>query len=266
VLLFGLLLMRGKFEHMEKGKAYFYMALSLSLFTILYGVLVGSYFGLAPPQSSLFSSFNILDLQDFDSMMTLSIVIGVIHIGIANLMLMTTNTPFTFKLTRVGWLGLITSGLFHWLYIDNGLVSFVTVLTSAISVLLIFIFAGQQKLTTPMGWLLRFKDGLLSLTAIMTIFGDILSYMRLFALGLASASLAITFNQLAMDVYESTPGIGLLASILILFVGHCLNLLLSLISGVVHGLRLNYIEFYKWGLPDEGKAFQRFSKKEIKHE
>ena len=35
-------------------------------------------------------------------------------------------------------------------------------------------------------------------------------------------------------------------------------------SGVVHGLRLNFIEFYKWGVPGEGKAFQKFARKEVK--
>jgi V/A-type H+-transporting ATPase subunit I len=43
--------------------------------------------------------------------------------------------------------------------------------------------------------------------------------------------------------------------------GHTLNLLLSIMSGVVHGLRLNCIEFFKWGLPDEGYLFKAFAKK-----
>jgi V/A-type H+-transporting ATPase subunit I len=68
--------------------------------------------------------------------------------------------------------------------------------------------------------------------------------MHLFALVLASASLAITFNQLALQVYEATPGLGVLYSLLILLIGHSLNIMLGIMSGVVHGLRLNFIEFY----------------------
>jgi V/A-type H+-transporting ATPase subunit I len=92
-------------------------------------------------------------------------------------------------------------------------------------------------------------------------FGDILSYLRLFALGLSSASLAVTFNQLAVQAMD-TPGIGLLFGLAILLLGHVLNIILALISGVVHGLRLNLIEFYNWGVSGEGDTFRAFRKKE----
>jgi V/A-type H+-transporting ATPase subunit I len=104
--------------------------------------------------------------------------------------------------------------------------------------------------------------GLLSLTNATKVFGDVLSYLRLFALGLASASLAITFNQLATDVAAAAPGAGLLFKILILLLGHTLNLTLAIISGVVHGLRLNFIEFFNWGMDEEGYPFHPFHKKE----
>ena len=95
------------------------------------------------------------------------------------------------------------------------------------------------------------------------MFGDVLSYLRLFALGLASASLAITFNQIASDVAAAAPGAGLLLQLLILLLGHGLNLALAVISGVVHGLRLNFIEFFTWGMEEEGRPFRPFHKKEI---
>jgi len=101
------------------------------------------------------------------------------------------------------------------------------------------------------------------LTNLPRIFGDVLSYLRLFALGLASSSLALTFNQLAQQVTEAIPGPGLLIGLLILIIGHGLNFALSVMGGVVHGLRLNYIEFYNWGLSEEGYPFKAFSKKEI---
>jgi V/A-type H+-transporting ATPase subunit I len=64
-------------------------------------------------------------------------------------------------------------------------------------------------------------------------------------------------------VHTALPGLGVLLAVLILAVGHVLNLGLSVMSGVVHGLRLNFIEFYKWGLPVEGTAFRRFARKEV---
>jgi len=108
---------------------------------------------------------------------------------------------------------------------------------------------------------MRVLGGLQGVSAITKIFGDVLSYLRLFALGLAGASLAMTFNNLAVQARE-VEGLGLLYFILILLLGHGLNILLSLMSAVVHGLRLNVIEFFNWGLTDEGYPYKSFSKKE----
>ena len=264
MLLLGMLLMsKTKLLTLNRGKAYFNLGVSLCVFTLIYGAMVGSYFGMAPEQGSVLAKIQVLDLKDFNTMMTLSIVIGVAHISLANILLLLSSSSWHFKLSRVGWVGLITSALLYWLHMDSDLVKRVLTITTALSSLLILLFSSVPKQPGIKHGLFALKDGLLSLAGVMTAFGDVLSYMRLFALGLASASLAQTFNQLAEQTYESAPGIGLLASILILAIGHFLNLLLSLISGLVHGLRLNYIEFYKWGLPKEGIAFQKFAKKEI---
>ena len=84
----------------------------------------------------------------------------------------------------------------------------------------------------------------------------------LFALGLASASLAVAFNDMAGQVREAVPGAGLLLALTILLLGHGLNFILSLSSGVIHGLRLNVIEFFNWGLTEEGSLFRPFRRKE----
>ncbi|MBO6929196.1 MAG: V-type ATP synthase subunit I, partial [Roseibium sp.] len=96
------------------------------------------------------------------------------------------------------------------------------------------------------------------------VFSDVLSYMRLFALGLAAASLAETINSLSGQLNQSVPGIGLLVAIFVLVVGHAINIGLGLIAGCVHGLRLNVIEFFNWGLKDEGKPFRPFRKEETR--
>jgi V/A-type H+-transporting ATPase subunit I len=88
--------------------------------------------------------------------------------------------------------------------------------------------------------------------------------LRLFALGLASAALAITFNQIASQIGKNIPGLGILLAIIILLVGHALNLLLGIINGFVHGLRLNYIEFFNWAISEEGYPFKAFRKTEVK--
>jgi V/A-type H+/Na+-transporting ATPase subunit I len=128
----------------------------------------------------------------------------------------------------------------------------------------VFVFGSDRPVNTALSLLRRALDGLAALTNVTKLFGDVLSYLRLFALGLASASLALTFNDLARQVAEAHTGLGLFFSLLILLVGHLLNILLSLMSGVVHGLRLNFIEFYNWGLSEEGYPFRAFAKKGVK--
>jgi V/A-type H+-transporting ATPase subunit I len=108
----------------------------------------------------------------------------------------------------------------------------------------------------------RLLKGLGGLTGLSTAFGDALSYLRLFALGLASASLAGTFNAMAGQVKEALPGIGLLFALLIALLGHSLNFILGLSSGFIHGLRLNFIEFFRWSISEEGQPFNAFARKE----
>jgi len=108
----------------------------------------------------------------------------------------------------------------------------------------------------------RVLKGLGGLTGISTAFGDALSYLRLFALGLASAALASTFNSMAGQVKEALPGIGLLFALLIALLGHSLNFALGLSSGFIHGLRLNFIEFFRWSISEEGHPFNAFARKE----
>ena len=107
---------------------------------------------------------------------------------------------------------------------------------------------------------MRLLEGLQGLTGVSGLFGDVLSYLRLFALGLSGAKLSATFNGLAASAWDAA-GFGVIGAILIILLGHTLNLVLCIMSGVVHGLRLNCIEFFKWGLPEEGYPFRTFAKK-----
>jgi V/A-type H+-transporting ATPase subunit I len=127
--------------------------------------------------------------------------------------------------------------------------------------LAVFLFSSKRPFSNRVGdWVLRIVDGLQGLTGITKAFGDVLSYLRLFALGLASAQLAATFNELAAGAAD-LHGPGVLLAMLIILVGHGINILLGIMSGVVHGLRLNCIEFFNWSLKEEGYPFQAFSKK-----
>jgi V/A-type H+-transporting ATPase subunit I len=230
-------------------------AVGLTL-AFIYGILVGGYFGVEPPEDSLLAHLKILNLNDYNGMMRFSIAIGCLHLAFANGVIAANGVGFAGKAQPLGWIAVIFGGfsLYQGLsHLGVGL------LVGGFLVIFLGAFVGSEK---AFPW--RLIDGFGSLVEVSKLFGDVMSYLRLFALGLASASLALTFNQLAAEVHQAMPGTGLdiLLSLLILVLGHSINLLLAIISGFVHGLRLNFIEFFNWGLTEEGYPFQAFTKKE----
>ena len=163
----------------------------------------------------------------------------------------------------LGWILVMLGAYAYWLGAEGELAQALGQAGIVTGLGLVLVLGSERPVRSPMSALLRLLDGLQALTGVTKVFGDVLSYLRLFALGLASASLALTFNDLARQVHQEVQGTGLLLAILILLVGHLLNLALAIMSGVVHGLRLNFIEFYNWALTGEGYPFRAFKKKEL---
>lgn len=93
------------------------------------------------------------------------------------------------------------------------------------------------------GW-----TGIFEVTTLIQIFADVLSYLRLYALALAGAIVSVTVNEIA-------GGIPILFAVLLLIVAHAINILLATMSGVIHGLRLNYLEWYHYSFEGGGKQF-----------
>lgn len=240
------------------GRRWRWVLAALTVCTVVYGVLVGSFFGIAPASDTYLSRLAVLDMTDASSMMALSITIGVIHVILGNLMNAARYGWSPRALPSLGWAMFVLAGYTLFMAVQAGAdwLKVPAVSVAAVSLGLVFAFTGYGA--RP--WA-RLGKGLVGLTGIIGAFGDVLSYLRLFALGLASASLAIAFNGMAADAQEAIPGLGLLAALIILVIGHSLNLLLAVASGVIHGLRLNVIEFFNWGLPEEGPLFRPFKKK-----
>jgi len=268
VLLLPLLVFWKKLGRSSTGKRMRALGLTLGLASLVWGVVIGSYFGVSPPDGALISGLAIIDLNDFDTMMKISIVVGVVHVAMANAVVAARNWGRAVSFARLGWIAVLFGGLVAW-WAYQGTSEGSSMFAGGMSVAAVglgavFVFSSDRPLTSVKSLALRVLDGLLALTDVTKIFGDVLSYLRLFALGLASASLAVTFNALAVQVMDAVQGIGLLFGLLILLVGHILNLGLSIMSGVVHGLRLNFIEFYNWGLSEEGYPFKAFERKEVR--
>jgi V/A-type H+-transporting ATPase subunit I len=227
--------------------------------SLLWGALVGSYFGTGPPENNLAGYLEVFDIEDFDAMMRLSVWIGMLHLVMANARQAWLHWGRREAGAPLGWIAAMLGGTALW----GGLRGPGFLLT-AFGLILVFWFGGSRPPDGFRGLALRLLQGLGVLADVPKIFGDLLSYLRLFALGLASASLALTCNDLARQEMARHPGIGLLLGLLILVVGHALNLALGVMSGVVHGLRLNFIEFYNWALSGEGYPFKAFRKKELR--
>lgn len=287
VLAVVLALMTQKVRANQAGRRMYGLLVAIVVMTIGYGVLIGSYFGAAPPVGGWLDSLvwkrdGSSIMNDQSSMMLLAATIGVIHLAIANLISAWNRRGTSRALGHVGWavgLGgglvmaiakLTSPPLVSWLAQRSG--SDATELSALLwqagtamlagGLGMVFCFSSDRPLFSaqPKDWLWRPLEGLMGLTNISKAFGDSLSYLRLFALGLASAQLAVTFNGLAAGAMEIS-GVGILLGSLIFLVGHALNLALGVVGGVVHGLRLNCIEFFSWSLTDEGYPFRAFCKK-----
>jgi len=276
-----------KLKRSEKGRRLIGLLAAIVAMTICYGVLIGSYFGALPPAGSLLDRLiwkrgGETIMNDQAAMMLLAASIGVIHLMLANLIGAWHARGSSRALGYVGWAAALVGGLVMaiakldapplvpWLAERFGSTpepmsaglwrGGIAALSGGLGA--VFLFSSDRPLFSSQvsDWIWRPVEGLLSLTNISKAFGDTLSYLRLFALGLASAQLAVTFNGLAAGAMEIS-GVGLLLGTIIFLVGHALNLVLGTVGGVVHGLRLNCIEFFSWSLTDEGYPFRAFCKK-----
>ncbi|MGB5136886.1 MAG: V-type ATPase 116kDa subunit family protein [Prochlorococcaceae cyanobacterium] len=244
------------------GRHFRVQAVMALTFALIYGVLAGSYFGVELAAASPLAALKVLDLNDFDAMMKLALVVGGLHLLLANGIVAVRATGVAGRARPLGWMAVILGGFVLYLGAASPAARHLGVGLALGGLITILLLSSERRIARPADLLLRLIDGLGALTDISKLFGDVMSYLRLFALGLASASLAVTFNQLASQVVESGMVLAVPIALLILILGHGINLLLAVISGFVHGLRLNFIEFFNWGLSGEGIPFKPFLKKE----
>ena len=160
-----------------------------------------------------------------------------------------------------GWLILIVGGLIIALLGVGKLISaeaikWAVIVIGAVSALAIYVFNTPGR--NP---LINVGAGLWDTYNMATgILGDVLSYIRLFALGLAGGMLGAAFNDLGTMVLGD-GGINWVFFILIILIGHVLNLLMSCLGAFVHPLRLNFVEYFKnSGYEGKGKAYNPLTK------
>jgi V/A-type H+-transporting ATPase subunit I len=128
-----------------------------------------------------------------------------------------------------------------------------------IPAVMIFLFSQREG-----GWGGRLGMGAYNLFSAIFYMGDVLSYLRLMALGMVTAGLAMAINVIAKIAGEIPYGIGFVLMIVVLVGGHGFNLAISGLSAFVHTLRLQYVEFFPKFLIGGGKSFNPLSK-QYKH-
>ena len=273
--LIGYLIYKGKLKiEMFDGLGGIIMALGVGSTVI--GYLMGTFFGVDIyradwfPESAKAVMFNNLGtdgkIGEYDVMMVLAILIGVVHIILAMFIKAfsyTRRDGFKATVSTWGWLLLIVGGistaiLAMTLSLPTETVKWILIGIGAVSALGIFVFNTPGR--NP---LINVGAGLWDTYQMSTgLLGDVLSYIRLYALGLAGGMLGAAFNQLGTQVLGENPNIGTwIGFILIVAFGHVLNLLMACLGAFVHPLRLSFVEYFKnAGYEGSGKLYAPFKK------
>lgn len=231
--------------------------------TVVIGAMMGSVFGYSFENRS----WILIDVDvNFGNPMILfyiSLGLGVVHLTISYLMGIVQALYFHVKMQKLGlifvlwsgvllvarsiWFGTPAAALYMPLYYGG-------VGTLAAGLLLTLLFANNSK-----NWVVRLALGVWSIYGLTGLVGDLLSYARLFGLGIATSAIASVINQLANMAFSGAgPIIGIPLAIIIAVVGHAFNLALSLLGSTVHSARLHFVEAFKSFFEGGGVEYKPF--------
>lgn len=256
ILLAIMLGLTGKLKSSEAGQRVYRLMLTLSVGCIVFGAISGNWFAIQMSEDNPLKQFQILgtsesEEQNLNNMMMLSVYVGAVHLSCARLIQIIRVFPSVFWINQLGWLIMMWGAIAKILWKnDAGLTALL------VGAVLAVLFASKHR-----NIFMRFLLGLLDLLGITQNFADILSYLRLFALGLASTVMAKIFNDLGMQVREVSPSVGPVLMVLVIFMGHTINIVLAVMGGFIHGLRLNFLEFYRYCFEGTGYDYKPFAKK-----
>jgi len=230
----------------------------LSICTIVWGTITGNWFGvtdLPAPMQGLTIGW-LRGEQSDHNVMLLCFFIGALHLSVAHAWNAIRVINSTKALAQVGWI-LLSWTMFLTartmiLGADFPPVGYILLTTGLILVLLF--------MTPPRALKQEWANHVMLPLDVISNFVDVVSYVRLFAVGSASLAVAAAFNTMAANIGASSAVAGLGAA-LILFFGHTLNILLCAMGILVHGVRLNTLEFSGHiGMQWTGIAYNPFRK------
>lgn len=247
---------------------------TLGTATIVVGFILGTFFGIPLPEASWVPEWMKKcmitgEIAGYSAQMVLALGIGVLHICLAmtvKAICYTRRFGFKENISTWAWLILILgviviAALALLEFISMDVTKWAVIVLGVICALGIYIFNVPGR--NP---LINIGSGLWDTYNMATgLLGDVLSYLRLYALGLAGGMLGDAFNNLGMMVVDGlpVPGLNWLCFALIVVLGHALNIAMSCLGAFVHPLRLTFVEYFKnSGYEGAGKAYNPLTIKE----
>ncbi len=222
-------------KSMPQFSDFFNILIFASLGTIIFGAVFGEFFGYEPYPPLISRSPE----HDLGPLMIAAIFAGIVHVN-AGLV-----TGFINELKAHGFKKAFMEK-FGWFFLQ---VAAVLLGLSYGKVIFLSPWVGYAVLALA-AIILYLGEGARGIVEIPGIFGNILSYLRLMAIGLSSVGLALVINDLAGGFFQA-GGFQIIAGVLILAVGHAINIGIGILGGFLHSLRLHYVElfskFYKGG-------------------
>ncbi len=240
------------------------------LITTLAGALTGGYFGIVfeelPPALSFLgiirSKIMLIDpLKDPIQFWIIGLILGYIQLNVGVMIKLYWNLKnrrlLDALVDQVSWLMLINSLLLIGLSkagVTAQWLGSLAVVTAVVGATLIVLFY-QRETKNPLA---RFFWGIYGLYGITGYLSDVLSYSRLFALGMATAVIAMMVNIVA-GMVSHIPLVGVVLMLVVLVVGHLFNIAINVLSGFIHTLRLQFMEFFTKFYEGNGRPLKPFA-------
>ena len=255
------------FFHWKKplSREQFGLFFLLGSVTMLWGGAGGLWFGSeelvknTPLQYLVVPQLDAFVQENNDLTIRVCFLLGLMQLSMAHIWLIFRYFPSLRFLSETGWI-LLLSGLYFLVQrvvLADPMGEYVPVLLGG-GALLVVAFSEQQGDGVIRGihrGLLQFPFHLM--TGISS-FSDLVSYIRLFAVGLATKEVAVAFNTMARQS-GSDSAVAIAISVFILLFGHTINLILGAMSVLVHGVRLNFLEFSRHlGMEWSGISYRPF--------
>ena len=258
---YGCLILIGTIAYAAKSKKFnnaVYLLFVLSIVTIIWGAITGTWFGLESAMNVPFlralvipdfanypGYFGVTALTQQNTIMKFSFSIGAIQMALGSLISIKkklSNKDLSW-VADLGWLVAIVAMYLLALYL-------------VIGEKLVVLFGGMAPdRTFAQGLKAGLADAFTVFLNTISCFGNVMSYIRLFAVGMAGLAISQSFNGIAAGFHGPLIIIG----IVVVLIGHALNIVMCFLSVVVHGVRLNVLEFSgQAGLEWTGIAYEPF--------